>query len=158
MVQKRTTYSYCCITNMFTLACPPLSPIKYDTEHLMTLGFSVGCFPCRRCATSLDDTGSKWLEELCPLLFSPLNYSILQQLAKCCGGKEEKSDTRWRELRGRDEVVIGWEAYHLLDLANICQTRLCLDCGAIRVCLYTAVFPWWGTQSVTCLLLPLAYQ
>ena len=38
-VRKTTTYSYCCITNMFTLACP-LSSIKYDTEHPMRLGFS----------------------------------------------------------------------------------------------------------------------
>ena len=42
-VRRTTTYSYCCITNLFTLACPPLSSIKYDTEHLVMLGSSLGC-------------------------------------------------------------------------------------------------------------------
>ena len=39
-VRKTTTYLYCCITNPFTLAYPPLSSIKYDTKHLMMLGSS----------------------------------------------------------------------------------------------------------------------
>ena len=39
-VRKTTTYSCFCITNLFTPACPPLSLTKYDTEHLMMLGFS----------------------------------------------------------------------------------------------------------------------
>ena len=37
-------------------------------------------------------------------------------------------------LRGRDEVVIGWGAYHHSISANICQTRLRSDCGAVLVC------------------------
>ena len=81
-VRKTTTYSYYCITNLFTLACPPLSSIKYDTEHLMMLGSSLGCFPCRGCATSLDDTGPKWLQELCLLLIFSLNLQCLQQLSE----------------------------------------------------------------------------
>ena len=89
-VRKITTLSYCCTANLFTLDCPPLSSIKYDKEHLMMLGSFLGCFPCRRCAISLDDTGSKWLQELCPLLLFPLNYSVVQQLAKCCRGIEKK--------------------------------------------------------------------
>ena len=39
-VRKTGTYSCCCITNLFAPACPPLSLIKYDTEHLMMLGSS----------------------------------------------------------------------------------------------------------------------
>ena len=39
-VRKTTIYSYCCITNMFTLACPPLSSIKYDTEHPITADYA----------------------------------------------------------------------------------------------------------------------
>ena len=40
MVRNTTTYSYWCITNLFTLDCPSLSLMKYDTEHLMMLGSS----------------------------------------------------------------------------------------------------------------------
>ena len=56
-----------------------------------------------------------------------------------CGGREEKSLTPDEEkFRGKDEVAIEWGlAIHSI-LANICQTRLCLDCGAVRVS-YTAV-------------------
>ena len=43
-VRRTTTYSNCCVTNLFTLACPPLSSIKYDTEHLMMLGSSLGAY------------------------------------------------------------------------------------------------------------------
>ena len=73
-----------------TLACPPLSSIKSDIEHLMVLGSSLGYFPCRLCAASLDDTGSKGLEELCLLLFFSLNLQCPQQLSDCCGGRENK--------------------------------------------------------------------
>ena len=36
--RKTTTYSYFYITNSFTVACPPLSSIKYNAEHLKVLG------------------------------------------------------------------------------------------------------------------------
>ena len=72
-LRKTSTYSCCCITNLFTPACPPLSLIKYDAEHLMMPGSSWLLPANRLCVTSLDDTGSKWLEELCPFLFSSLN-------------------------------------------------------------------------------------
>ena len=71
------------------------------------LGSSLGYSPCRRCAASLDDTGSKWLEELSPLLVFPLTYSALQQLSKCHGGREEKSlSPDGEKSRGKDKIVI----------------------------------------------------
>ena len=59
----------------------------------------------------------------------------------CCGGREEKSLTPdGGKFRGKDEIAIEWGlAIHSI-LDNICQTRLRLDCGAVRVC-YTAVVP-----------------
>ena len=40
---KDAIYSYCCVANLFTLACPPLSLITNDTEHLVMLGSPFGC-------------------------------------------------------------------------------------------------------------------
>ena len=45
----------------------------------------------------------------------PLNYSTLEQLANCCGSKEVKSNSRWRDWEG-DEIVTEWGGYHLLDV------------------------------------------
>ena len=40
-------------------------------------------------------------------------------------------------LRDRDEVVIVWEGLQSTRvLANICQSRLCSDYEAVRVCLH----------------------
>ena len=100
------------------------------------LGSSLGCFPCKRCPTSPDDTGSKRLEEPCPLLFFSLSDSALQQLAKCCGSREEKSKLHMEKLRGGDKVVTGRGAYTHSILAAICQTRLRSDCGTVCVCLH----------------------
>ena len=118
---------------MFTLACLSLSSIKYDTEHLMMLGSSFGCFPCRRCATNLDATGSRCLKScaLFPKLQRPSTNIYV-----AVGAKKGSPTPDGEKLRGKNEVVIGGGLILHSILANICQTRLRSDCGAVRVCLH----------------------
>ena len=69
--------------------------------------------------------------------FFPLSTAPFNNYLICCGGREEKSLTSdGGKLRGKDEVVIEWGLTSHSICANACQTRLCLDCGAVRVCLH----------------------
>ena len=81
-----------------------------------------------------------WVEEASvavPFVVFPLNYSALNNYPSCCGGREETSLTPAGEkLRGMDEVVSEWGLTTHSMFANICQTRLRIDCGAVHICLH----------------------
>ena len=98
-----TTESYCCTTNLITLACLPLSSIKYDTEHLMMLGSSLRRLPCRLCYRSFGDTGSKELPQQCHFnVFFPEPQCLFNGYLSCCGVKKMGL---LQNLRGGDEEV-----------------------------------------------------
>ena len=53
------------------------------------------------------------------------------------------------KLRGRDEVVIEWGTYHPLEFWLISVKQAFVWIVGPCVFVYTAVVPWWRTQSVT---------
>ena len=66
----------------------------------------------------------------------------------CCGVKKMGLLPRER-LRGEDEGVREWGRAVLHLPADLCKTRLLLDCGDVRVCFTLPVFYWSRIQSVT---------
>ena len=146
-VRRRTIYLYCCITNLFTLACPPLSSIAYNTEHLVMLGSSLGCShvgDAPKASEILDrrsfNGGAFWC-------FFFLNNSALQQLSKLLRGKEDEANSRWR---GWEVKIKLWSSrgspLHWI-LAGICKTHLLLGCGDVRVCLHCCCCSTGGGYS-----------